>query len=94
MVTEKQFTQQVIDAARYMGYMVYHTWRSFHSVAGFPDLLMIREHRVIVAELKSARGIVTEQQKVWLDAFALAGVETYIWYPDNWEDLVEVLRGG
>ncbi len=57
--------------------------------AGFPDLLMIRGERVIVAELKSYAGQVEPRQQEWLDAFeGNTGIESYVWQPQD-ADLVE-----
>ena len=41
-ITEKQLESQVKDLAKVFGYIYYHTWRSFHSPAGFPDCVLVR----------------------------------------------------
>ena len=58
---------------------------------GFPDLLLVRGRKIIVAELKVGKNKVTPEQMLWLDAFATAGVEAHIWRPENWDKINEVL---
>lgn len=62
-----------------------HGWRT--PVAGdgkgWPDLILIRE-RILVAELKSARGALSAEQRRWLDDLARAGVEAHVWRPADW----------
>jgi hypothetical protein len=94
-LTEKQFEGQVKDLAKIFGWKYYHTWRSFHSPAGFPDCVMVRGQRIIFAELKSEKGSVSEKQQEWLDALGNVGdkdVQVYLWRPDDIEEIVEVLR--
>ncbi len=100
-ITEAQFQSQVLDLAHLLGWrvahfrpaMTKHGWRT--AVAGngkgFPDLIMVRGDRQVVAELKSKTGFITGEQKLWLDAFRGAGVETYVWRPDDFEEIKEVL---
>jgi hypothetical protein len=40
--TEKQFMAQVIQLARLRKWLVYHTHDARRSVAGFPDLVLVR----------------------------------------------------
>ncbi len=100
--TEAQFQKAVIDLAQYKGWKVAHFrpartdkgWRTPVSAdgTGFPDLLMIRGERIIVAELKSDKGKLTDAQREWLYAFAGTGkVKIYTWYPCDWDNIVETL---
>lgn len=41
--TEKDFRQLVVDFARLHGWLVYFTWKSIHSPAGFPDCVFVRQ---------------------------------------------------
>lgn len=60
--------------------------------AAFPDLVLVRD-RIIAAELKrSAREKPTDEQQAWLDAFAAAGAESYVWRPDDLDELPRILR--
>ena len=65
-ISEKQFEGQVKDLAKLFGWRYYHTWRSIHSPAGFPDCVMVRAPRLVFAELKSEIGKLTPDQEAWL----------------------------
>ncbi len=81
-MTEKQLTRAVADAAKQFGWMRYHTHRSDFSPAGWPDEVLCRPPRLVVAELKSAKGAVSDKQQEWLDALALIpGIEVHVWRP-------------
>lgn len=58
---------------------------------GFPDLVLVRE-RVVVAELKSGEGRVSDRQRAWLEWFAYAGAEAYVWRDDDFDAVVATLR--
>lgn len=87
--TEKQFQAIVVELAQYLGWMVYHTWNSMHSPAGYPDLVMLRGDRQVVAELKSAKGVLSAEQYFWLEAFMAVGAEVYLWQPED----IEAIKG-
>lgn len=86
-MTERDLTRAVIDFAKQQHFLVYHTFLSKWSEAGFPDLCLVRE-RVIWVELKSERGKLSERQMEWLETLKAAGAETYVWRPEDWPDAV------
>ncbi len=88
---EKQFMAQVIDLAQLLGWLVYHTYDSRRSAAGYPDLTLVRE-RTIFAELKTARGILHPEQEIWREALEHAGAEYYLWRPTDWQQIQEILQ--
>jgi len=90
-LTEKDFRQQVIDLAHYLGYMAYFSWTSIHSPAGFPDLILVRDNVIMAVELKTEKGKTTLAQEEWLSALSKAGVRTYIWKPSDWDNIVRCL---
>lgn len=90
-MTEREFSQSIVDAARTLGWRVYRTWTSLHSPKGFPDLCMVRRGRILFAELKTDTGKVTPDQQAWLDDLRAVGVEVYLWRPSDIEDAYEVL---
>ena len=96
-MTEKEFQGQVVDLFEDLGYLVYHTHDARRSAAGYPDLTMVnkRKKRVIFAELKSEQGKRTPDQVVWGMALdATPGVEYYLWYPRDWDKIIEVAQNG
>ena len=40
--------------------------------------------RILAVELKSAKGVLTPEQRAWLERLRRAGVETRIWRPRDW----------
>jgi len=90
-ITEKAFMGQVIQLARLMGWLVYHTHDSRRSVAGFPDLLLIRRGEMLVAELKVGKNEASEEQLRWLNAFRGANVREFLWYPSDWDEIERTL---
>lgn len=99
-MTEKQWMQLVIDAARLLNWCVYHTHDSRRSEPGWPDLVAIRKapmiaqpSTIIVAELKTERGRLTPAQRHWLDLFESCGIRAYVWRPSQWDEVEATLRG-
>jgi len=91
-LTEKKFMAMVLQLARLRGWLAYHTHDSRRSVQGFPDLLLVRGNRVVVAELKVGRRRPTAEQAAWLEAFNEADVAAYLWRPESWGEIEAVLR--
>ncbi len=92
-LNEKQFRQQIVDLLKHTGWKCYFTWTSIHSTPGFPDIVAIKDGEILVIELKSAKGKLTESQKLWLEAFQLTCARVYEWRPSDWEEIVAVLQG-
>ena len=92
-ITEKAFAGDVAALAKMFGWRRYHTWRSIHSPAGFPDEVLVRGHRLIFAELKAQNGKVSTEQQAWLDDLKACGrAEVYVWRPADLQRIAEILR--
>jgi len=94
MTEESQFQAKVITLATRLGYdFIYHTHNSRRSPKGFPDLIMIRprDMRLVVIEFKIKPHKPTTEQQKWLDAFALVTNFCFLWYPEDWDEILEVL---
>lgn len=102
-ITEAAFLAQVLEYAKLTGWRSAHFrsaqtakgWRTAVSGdgAGFPDLVMIRGSRMIVAELKrDERQKPSPEQLAWLEAFLGVGVEVFLWTPGGWLEIERVLR--
>jgi hypothetical protein len=89
-MTEKEFQSQVLELAEATGWLCYHTYNSQRSQAGFPDLVLVRGHRLIFAELKREKGRLSESQRTWLAALEETA-ETHVWRPSDWDTVIEVL---
>jgi RecB family endonuclease NucS len=85
-MSERELQYNVIDYARKLGYtLIYHTWNSRHSPAGFPDLVLCRvsDGRCVYIELKSQKGTVKAPQQEWLDGLEACGQEVYVFRPSD-----------
>lgn len=89
--SEADFQRQVLKLAALCGWRAYHTWTSIHSAAGFPDLVLVRQPRVLFVELKRQSGKVSDAQQQWLDELAACGQSVYVWRPSDWDEVVSVL---
>lgn len=93
-MTEAEFQREVVALAKSRGWDVFHVPRSDRggvTSLGFPDLICRRQHRLIVAELKSDRGRMREGQQEWLGAFTSARIPTYLARPKDWAALYNAL---
>jgi VRR-NUC domain len=92
-ISEPAFQRQVLQLAHLCGWAAYHTHDSRHSEAGWPDLALCRPPRLLLVELKSSRGRVSQAQRRWLDLLGQCpGVECYLLRPADWDAITEVLR--
>ncbi len=92
---EKEFDFQLFNSKKGLAPMLgwrlcYHTLRSKGSQSGFPDRVLVRE-RIIFAELKREKGVVTPGQVEWLNGLAAAGAEVYLWRPSDLDEIALIL---
>jgi hypothetical protein len=106
-VREKEFQLQVIEYAQARRWRVAHfravrvqrsSGECYYETPvaadgkGFPDLIIVRGDRLLAAELKVPGNDTSEEQDRWLAAFRGAGVPTFVWYPEHWPAIEEVLK--
>jgi hypothetical protein len=88
-LTEAAWQEQVVGAARVYGWRTFHAPDGGHAPTraggrrvasgqipegrGFPDLVLVRAPRIVVAELKAENGRMGPGQAEWLEAFAGVG---------------------
>jgi len=93
---EAKFMLDVKMEAKQNGWMYFHPYDSRKSEPGFPDCTMVRNGRLIFAELKAykgARGKPTEFQQDWLEELAtVRTAEVYLWNPSDMETIKQVLK--
>lgn len=87
MGEEAQVQQAIVDDARLLGYLVYHTYDSRRSEPGFPDLWIVGYGHLLVLELKTARGKVTDAQQRWIRNLVAAGIDARIYRTTEWRTL-------
>ena len=104
-MTEAELQDAVADLARWLGYRVAHfrpamtragNWITpgKYDHVGFPDLVIVGRGGVIFAELKSAKGRLSHEQREWLGALDESGAHVEVWHPKHWTngDIEQVLR--
>jgi hypothetical protein len=90
-MTEAALLAHVLRQLKALGWAAYHTHDSRRSEAGYPDIAAVRGSRLLYAELKSRTGVLTVEQRLWLDALWSAGAEVYVFRPDDLDWITEVL---
>jgi len=85
--SEQSYQRRVIEYAELQGWtLIYHTYFSGRSTAGFPDLVLVRPPRVLFVELKTDVGQLRLEQRLWqAGLLRCPGVEYYCWRPRDWE---------
>lgn len=103
--SEDDFLSWVIELANLRRWVVAHfrparivkngliTYRTAVSAdgRGFPDLVLVRGHRVIFAELKAEKGKASREQINWLSLLAETKAEVYTWRPVDRSEIERVL---
>jgi hypothetical protein len=105
-MTERAWMGQVLAYAALRGWRAFHDnatnaprrCRKCREVvhlprneAGWPDLVLVRRPRVVFAELKSERGVVSPAQAEWIAALRACGQDVYIWRPSQWTEVERTL---
>lgn len=94
-IPEKDWQQQVLDAARYLNWRCYHTFDSRRSAPGFPDVLCVKDGKMICLELKTETGKATLEQEIWIAMLDMVpGVTARIARPSDWDAVLALLRAG
>jgi hypothetical protein len=95
--SEKELQQLIVKQAKLLGFMVFHPYDSRRSTPGFPDLTLVKDGRIIFAELKTAKGTVSTYQQEWIDALGqIEGtLQVVVWRPEHWlsGEVESVLKG-
>lgn len=97
--SEADWTAWIIDVAQWLGWKVVHfrpartadgRWRTpMQGNKGFPDLVLCRAGRIIIAELKTDCGRLTADQKAWMSELGELG---RVWRPSSRDKILEELR--
>ncbi len=104
-VSEADFQRAVTEAAALHGWRWCHTRKATvrkgriatpTSVPGWPDLVLWRPNKggLMFVELKKLGGTLSPEQKDVLESLASAGAVVDTWWPDQWNRITELLRGG
>lgn len=102
-MTEAELQRGLVEAARALGYLVFHATVARRSETGFPDLLIVGHGRVLAWECKTERGRVRPAsvtrrgrylpgQMDWIEAFRAAGIDARIVRPSDYDAALAALR--
>lgn len=94
---ERAFTDATIDLFRMNGWKVHHArgnqYRLVQGHRGLPDIVAVREGRLLFAELKHGNGQTSTDQENWLyELKKVPGAEVFLWRERDWEDILRVAR--
>ena len=90
--TEKQFMAAIVDYAKINGWLCYHTHDSRRSAPGFPDLVLCKPPRQVVAELKNKKDILSWAQRRRLaDLTQCSRIDVHVWWPGDWPEIETTL---
>lgn len=103
LVSEAEWIQTVTDYATLRKWRWTHFrpartdkgWRTpLQGSRGFPDLIFVRDRRLVFAELKSQRGRKpSPEQQLWLDELERVpgNITVCLWRPSDWPRVEAVL---
>jgi len=102
---EADFQKIVVELAHRFGWKVHHSrpamlpkggWATHGIDPGFPDLVMAhRERGIIIAELKSEKGRISEEQLAWAIAMnSHPNIRVHFWRPSQLHEIIDKLRKG
>ena len=74
-ISESDIRRQVRDYLRVKGWFVFHVLQGLGAYKGIPDLIAVRDGRVIFIELKTARGRQSDYQRKFQADLEAAGGE-------------------
>lgn len=71
-LTEDQLLTKVTDLARVRGWLTHHDRGDYRKCIqgdpGFPDLVLVRNRRILLVELKTSNGRLSVDQRKWFTA--------------------------
>ncbi|HEX3331227.1 MAG TPA: VRR-NUC domain-containing protein [Gaiellales bacterium] len=92
-VHEKGVQASVVHLARLLGWAVFYVRDSRGSPAGWPDLVLIRDDRLLFRELKTDRGRLSPDQQRCRERLEKTGADVGVWRPADWWTIEATLKG-
>lgn len=101
-MNEREWQEQVIELAQLNGWAHLHVrksvgrgakWTTTTNLKGWPDLFLWheRDHRTLAIELKVRPNTATPDQLAVLASLNAAGIESYVMFPEQFDELAAVL---
>lgn len=93
LMSEKELQSGVVEVMKWSGWLTYHTHDSRRSNPGFPDLVGVKDSRIVFIEFKREKGKVSDEQHDWLTRLVEASEDVYLVRPSSLDAFLEILRG-
>jgi hypothetical protein len=82
---ERDLQDNVLEMARWLNWLTYHTFDSRRSQPGLPDIIAIRNQTVLWIELKKDdRARLRPEQQLWSEKLLEAGQDYRRWSWTSW----------
>lgn len=92
---ERDIQDMMEQAAGYLGWRCFHDRDSRRNNPGFPDLVCVRNGKLLVLELKTEKGRVRPEQVEWItDLAQVPGVVARIVRPSDLDEVLAMLKEG
>ena len=93
-MSERALMEYVIDLCKLAKWTFFHDHDSRRNPAGLPDLIMVKDGRIIFAELKTEKNKLSEAQNKWLaELQRCKNIEVYVWRPSDIPAIERTLLG-
>lgn len=90
---ERDIQDMMEQAAGYLGWRCFHDRDSRRNNPGFPDLVCVRNGKLLALELKTEKGKVRPGQAEWIAELAqVPGVVARIVRPKDLDDVLAMLQ--
>lgn len=98
ILSERELQDQILAEAKTYNWLVFHDNDSRRNNAGFPDLVLVKDGKIIFAELKreSKRAKLRDDQVIWIEELGRASGENVmvaVWRPSDRDRIWAVLSG-
>jgi hypothetical protein len=100
-MNETEWQKQVLKTAHTLGWHSMHIGRTGKHQAvgakgtlgtGWPDLVLVKGGRMVIAELKTDASYLTEEQKRVISVlYGVPGIEVHIWRPADFGLIIDTL---
>jgi hypothetical protein len=91
---EKGLQAAIIAAARCAGWRTYFVWNSQHSPKGWPDVVCLKDGRILIYECKTEKSRIRPEQIECLALLQAAGIPARIVRPSDMDEVLAELQEG
>jgi len=84
-MSEAELLRRVLGLCDEHRVLAFHDHDARKNVPGFPDIVLVGQHGVAWAELKTEYGRMSREQTIWQYRLRAAGQRHYLWRPSDLE---------